>query len=378
MAMYNAITGLLAAGAQVTLLSINTRKHHRHADEIAAHQPPGLRLEYANRDTGITVWNALTNLLSKQAFQVSRFYFEAFAERLQKLLQEDDYQWVQLEGLTMAPYLPVIRRHSRARVCLRAHNVEHEIWARHRRHENHLLKKSYLALQNRRLRKLEYATVRECDALVAITERDRSIMAVWPEAPPSLALPTGLDSRRYEPRPGPYRYDLGYLASFDWLPNQQGLRWFMAEVWPLLHRKAPDLKLALAGRGMPGDFKTFAGNGVQLLEKVPDSVAFIQSCQVMMVPLLAGSGMRIKIVENMALGKATVATRVGAEGIKVEPDTNILLADTPEDFARQCLRLLRDTPFRQKVEQAARNTFEEYYEQAALGRQLLTFYNSLS
>lgn len=376
-AIKSLVEGLLHNGADVSMLSINTSKHYCPPEVTQAHLPKGLQYEALYHNNHITAGKVLANLLSRQPFQVSRFYFGAFAERLSAILQDETYHWIQLEGLAMATYLPLIRKRTRAKVALRAHNVEHEIWQRHLRHEKSIFNKLYLQLQNRRLRKMEWRTVAQVDAVIAITERDSKSFAQWLPEKATITVPCGLNPAEYRVPASKPRYDLGCLASFDWLPNQQGLLWFTEQVWPQLLLQRPGTTLAIAGRAMPAALRELAQKeGVHMLGEIDSLPEFLGQCRVMIIPLLAGGGMRIKILENMAYGQCMIATAVGAEGIALQAGRHIELADEPQEFADKTVALLEDAPKQRAMGLAARQVLEEKYTHQKLGQKLLQFYEN--
>ena len=118
----------------------------------------------------------------------------------------------------------------------------------------------------------------------------------------------------------------------NWLPNKEGIKWFLDEVWPIIHQALPDLKIYLAGREMPSWLLELNLSNVKVIGEVPDAHEFIRSKSISIAPLLSGSGIRIKIIESMAMGKAVVATTIGAEGINYTTGKDIMIADTPEAF----------------------------------------------
>src|SRR5690606_25861436 len=188
---------------------------------------------------------------------------------------------------------------------------------------------------------------------VPITEEDQQILKPWiSKTKPIHSLPCGIDieSKNTCPIATQQKTDIAYLASFDWMPNVQGIEWFMQKVWPLVKELKPDASFHLGGRHMPASFSKWQKNGVSLFPKVADMREFICGARIVIVPLLAGSGMRIKVIENMAIGKCQVSTTIGAEGVKVESGKDIILADSPADFARAISNLLHDDELRTFVE----------------------------
>ena len=153
---------------------------------------------------------------------------------------------------------------------------------------------------------------------------------------------------------------LFHLGSMDWLPNQEGIRWFLSKVWPIVHERMPRLTLYLAGRKMPADLMKLDMEGVKIVGEVPDAMHFIGSKQINVVPLLSGSGIRVKIIEAMSAGKAVVSTTVGAQGIPFTAD--------------QIQRCVDDKAFRLRLGENARRFVCETYSSEMLTKKLLAFY----
>lgn len=377
-AIESMIDGLLANKAEVHLLSINTNKHYKSKNDILNNKPEKLKMEWVNVNTDITAINTIKNLLGKEAFHVSRFWSEDFEDKLSTYLKTYNFDIIQLEGLSMAVYLPLIKKNSEAKISLRAHNAEYQIWLRTAANESNLFYKAYLNIQVKRLKRFEIQVLKEINALVTITDEDLKIFMDQGFAKKSLTIPCGINTSENHNRqiPKPV-YDISYIASFDWKPNVQGLDWFIEKVWPLLKKEKPNLTMALAGRKMPEKIEGLDFDGLEILGEVESMPEFIGSGKINIVPLLAGSGMRIKIIENMALSRPMVSTTIGAEGIKVKNGEDIILEDEPLPFATAILNLLLDEKRRNSIGRAARKTIETHYGNKMLGKNLLNFYSAI-
>ncbi len=374
-AMASMIDAMLANKIAVKVLCFNTTKHFSTEEEIEANKPKKLNLTQVQLDNRVK-WNtALRNLLSREAFHVSRFRTKAFRDQLIQELETVEYDIVQLEGLSMAVYLPEIRRYSQAKVVLRAHNVETKIWQRHLQAERNPLLKGYLHIQNKRLAKFERQATYDVDAIISITEED--LHEFWSLQPSKVAmsLPCGVDINHYPPCGITEKeFDLVYIASFDWMPNQQGIKWFLNKVWPLLLKDAPGTNFRLGGRHMPKQIIERSTDQLVVVPDVADMKDFMCSGKLVVVPLLAGSGMRIKILENMALGLCQVTTSIGAEGILIEDGVNIVIANEPEEMAEKISSLLKQPTLIESIGKKARQTAEEHYTNKALGKSLRAFF----
>ncbi len=334
MAIVHLSKALQLHGCSLTLLAMNTRRHWYAGTGVPkalAHYDAAHAVEVDNR---IRLWPAVCNLFSERSYHVERFVSDAYARRLTALLQEEDYDLVLLETLYLVPYVPAIRVHSRARIVLRTHNVESEIWERIAAHSS-LFKRYYLRLQARRLKRYEQMHLNDADLLAGISTRDVATFRSWGVPVPAVVVPIGIDTTAYIPNERCFHQPLSlcFIGSLDWLPNLEGLQWFLREVWvPLLAPTFPQLTFHIAGRNTPSWLQQLRLPRVYVHGEVPDAAAFINQHAVMVVPLLSGGGMRAKIVEAMALGRVVISTSVGVEGIEAQNGREVLLADHPAAF----------------------------------------------
>jgi glycosyltransferase involved in cell wall biosynthesis len=179
-------------------------------------------------------------------------------------------------------------------------------------------------------------------------------------------------------RSAPEAGTVGFIGSLDFRPNQEAVAWIVDELWPRVTERAPEARLSIAGSGAPGWLRHRAqGQNIEFLGEVIDAQAFLQRTSVVIAPLFAGGGMRIKVLEAMALAKPIVATMLGAGGIDVENGRDIVIADDVTSFADGVVRLLREPDTAARIGDAARNTVRERYDNDTLARGLLRFYESL-
>jgi glycosyltransferase involved in cell wall biosynthesis len=318
------------------------------------------------------------NLFSSESYFVSRFHFQDFEDALIKKLQTTQFDIIQLEGLFMGVYIPVIKKYSKAKIVLRAHNVEHLIWQRHLQNEKPSLKKIYLSMQTKRLKRFEWKVLNEVDAVVTITDIDREMFEKEGLKKPFYNCITGVDVASYKTGSGVKKpKTLFHFASMDWMPNQEAVRWFLANCWGDVLKAVPDAKLVIAGRHMPQEFIKMSEPNVLVIETVNDAKAFYQEHELMLVPLLSGSGLRIKIIEGMAYGKAIVSTSIGAEGIKCTNGKNIIIADSAKDFSAAVIDLLQHPEKVKNLETEARVFAENELDNSKVVKGLVNFYNTL-
>lgn len=338
--MHDVALGLARAGHDVTVLAINTPKHHQPDSMVLG---PTVRLLMEDVDTSVTLLGAAKGMFRRAVpYNVARFVSPRFRARLAALLQAEQFDLIQLEGTFVAPYIEDIRRHAPGTpVVLRAHNLECQIWERLAAGERNPAKRWYLSHLAAGLRRFE-AEVAGCfDAIAAITEPDRRQWAALAGPPVrTAAVPAGVDRARFRPDPylSPQPRTVGLIGSLNWQPNLEGVRWLLDEVWPLVRERLPDLTLHIAGSSPPDWLRQLRAPGVVVHGFVPSAAAFMQQHPLLLVPLLSGGGMRIKIIEAMTLGRCVLTTTVGGEGIEAEPGREWLVADTPAAWVDTLVR----------------------------------------
>jgi len=376
-AMHNLTRGLLNAGHEVKVICISTPKHPLIVDQVPPDMLERTRIEGVFVDTSINVVDAFTDLLTSDNYNVSRFFSPDLDIRLIRLLSKERFDIVQLESLFMTPYIPNIRRYSKARIVLRSHNLEHVLQERIATGERHFLKKPYRMFLAKQLKDYELSVLDRVDGVAAITPADAEHYKAHGTRTPIHTIPFGVDPAEYEepmPDGAPTFFHLG---SMDWLPNEEGVRWLVSEVWPKVLAKHPEARMNLAGNKMPAGLMALNIPGLNVQGRVKSANEFMARNHAMVVPLFSAGGMRVKIVEGMAMGRCVISTTMGAEGIDHTDGTDILLADTAEAFAQRMCELL-DHPERAAIiGKNARALIERSYSDEPIVRELIAFYSTL-
>ncbi|MFN7115948.1 MAG: glycosyltransferase family 4 protein [Saprospiraceae bacterium] len=363
-------------GCEVTLLAMNTTKHYYDIKQLPLHFNHYKAIHTVLIDNRLKLWDAFLNLFSEKSYHISRFESAAFKHKLIELLQAQPFDIIQLESPYLAPYIPVIQQYSKAKIAMRAHNVEYEIWQRVAHNCRFLPKKWYLQHLTKKLRRYEIAQLNNYDLLIPITQRDLDIFQFLGYKNAAVVAPVGVHSKDYPADFSSFNnaLSLGFIGSLDWMPNQEGLRWFLDEVWHHLQQRFPDLTFHIAGRNAPNWLRQLNLPNVIFHGEVPDAAAFINQHSVMVVPLFSGSGMRVKILEGMALGRVVVTTSMGLEGIDAQHLKEVLLADTVESFVEAIALCRQDATFARKISEQARNFILRHYDNQAIALQLLQAY----
>ena len=377
MAMNSIIQGLLNAGHEVKILAVNNRKYNVTEADIPAEYKAKTGIELIDVDLRVKPLNALLNLFTKKSYNIERFISRDFTKRLTEVLKSEHFDIVQLEMLHMTPYIETIRKHSKALIVLRAHNVEHKIWERTAKETKFPPKRWYLNHLAKTLREYELNALETVDGIAAITPKDAAFFRKYCSKP-IIDIPYGVYSEEYVPN---YEIDdkpqFYHIGSMNWMPNEEGIRWFINDVLPDTLKKVPDFVYHLAGRNMPEWLKTLKNEHVDVIGEVPSAREFVANHDVAIVPLLSGSGIRIKIIESMAMGKTVITTLVGAEGILYDEDVNIIIAENKAKMVEAIRRINENPQMAVEIGKAARKLVEETYDNRKIIARLLLFYEQI-
>ena len=377
-AICNLAEGLADCGIELHLLPINTKKHFKPDTQIPTEFIKKTNYQSVYKNTNTSAFGAFCNLFSSHSYFVSRFFFKEYEQALIKKLETTSFDVIQLEGVFMASYIPVIRKHSKALITLRAHNIEHQIWERHLPSEKKWLKRIYLTIQNSRLKFFELAAFKAVDAIVTITDEDKKgILLLAPKQNIFTCL-TGVNLASYKQVAAVSKPNtVFHFASMDWLPNIEAVEWLMDTVWQQVLHKMPTAQLIIAGRGMPDKFKSDNFKNITVIENVENSETFYATYDVMLVPLWSGSGLRIKLVEGLAYGKPIITTSIGAEGIPYAKNKDVLVANTSTEFVNAIVSVLSNAQQKQELQTNARLLAETHFDYKIVASELILFYKQL-
>ncbi len=371
---YNFVKGYAEIGSEVTILAMNTAKHDVKPEKAEEVLGGFGTLRIVDIDNRIIARQAFINLFSTTSYIIERFVSADFDNILKDILQQNDFDVVHVDGLPPAAYIGTIRQYSTAKIVMRAHNVEHVIWQRIAANETHPIKKIYVALQAKRLKRFEVNALGKCDLVLAISKEDEETIQTCNPSAKTVVVPAGMDipatmlNKNFDVR------NLFFIGSFDWMPNMQGIEWFLKEIWPAVTLRFPDLQLHIAGKKMPSSLLHHPGKNIQPVGEVPDAKEFMLNRGVMVVPIISGSGIRIKILEAMALGKTIIATDIATEGLGLTNGKNVLIANHAPDFIKQIGRCIDDPALCGTIGRHAYDYAFKNYRNSAIFERLISLY----
>lgn len=378
-AVLNMAKGLECAGAEVSLLAFNTSKHYQDMASVDVESLPYVHIWTVDLDNSISVVSAVSHLLlSKEPHHVSRFRSIAFFDRLSSVLSEYQFDVIQLESLYLIQYLPFIKKLTNAPVVYRAHNIEHEIWMRKAQNERNVITAYVLKRIASRICQYEISIINLFDALIAISSKDLIFFKENALTKPFHIAAVGLD-QAHQVNSVP-ELDLFYIGALDWMPNQEGLLWFIEHCWPSIVTDFPELKFHVAGRNSPPWLEKRLSHAKNIIfhGEVSDSGEYISRHSILLVPLFSGSGMRVKIAEGLNWGKPIITTPIGIEGLDeaVLHDAVFIAADA-HGWIEAIKRLLISSDLRDRTASNARDFAVRYLDMKVISKDLLEFYNKI-
>jgi glycosyltransferase involved in cell wall biosynthesis len=288
-------------------------------------------------------------------------------ELLRTLLERERYDSVVCDFLTPAPNFASLRD-----CVLFQHNVETMIWRRHAEHARDPLRRLFFRVQAERMEVWERRACREAGHVIAVSPQDAETMRSMFGVERISWIPTGVDVDYFRPpATAPETADLIFLGSMDWMPNTDGVGYFVEEILPLIRRRKPEVTVAVVGRKPGAEIVALGARDgkIRVTGTVADVRPWLWGAKVSIVPLRIGGGTRLKIYESMAAGVPVVSTTVGAEGLDVRHGENIRIADTAEAFASECVDLLEDEPGRRRLARAASEVVASRFSWETISRQ---------
>ncbi|MGK2855787.1 MAG: glycosyltransferase [Thermoanaerobaculia bacterium] len=369
--------GLRDAGAEVELIALDPLKHRSDARTIPDRRGD-LQLTSVPHDTTLSSVRVAAGLAGRRSVVASRFRSGALETLVRERVARGDIDVVQIEGPMLSGCIAAARAGDpRALVAMRSQNVEHAIWERLARGARWPWTRLAMRRVAAQLRAHELEANEASDALVAISRPDLDEFRRLGCGKAGIVIPIGIDTEGCSFAPREAR-GVFLLGSLDYRPNREALLWFSSDVMPRLRSLAPSLVVVAAGSNAPeGLAAQVEAAGIRFLGQVPDAREFMTRNGVMAVPLLSGSGVRVKIAEAMALGVPVVSTSCGADGLGVMDDRELAIADGADDVAAALVRVDGDAATRARLTAAARALVERELDREKLGGVLLDFYAEL-
>jgi glycosyltransferase involved in cell wall biosynthesis len=342
----------------------------------------------------------LRSLVSSRPFLIERDDLPEMRTTIRQLMASTDFDILHADQLTMTQFAFTGRKLGERfpapspALVFDAHNAVWTILERSRQTAAWYLK-PVLTIESRAVRKYEAQLVCAYDYTLTVTEIDKSallqaVASLPSDQCPSAAdlagkltvIPIAVDTRQLLPlQRKPNSGRIVTLGTLHYPPNADGIRWFAREVFPLIKEKLPAAHLTIIGKNPPADFQQLASeqpNSITVTGYVDDLEPYLDQSAVMVVPVRAGGGMRVRILEAFARAMPVVTTTVGLEGIDARPGTEVLVEDTPLKFAGATVRLLADPQLQEELATHGRRLAETRYDWQVVLTRLDQLYRSHS
>ena len=377
MGMHYVTEGLINNGHEVKVLSFHSKKHPCRVDKLPVEYVEKTKFETVFVDLDIKPIPALVAYLCGESYHVKRFINEQMKRKLVEILKAEDFDIIQVESIFLTPYLPIMRRFSNAKIVLRAPNIEHKIWERIYKATKTPFKRGYIKHLALTLKYYELNHINDYDAISPVTEVDAEYFRENGLRKKCKGIPFGMNPPELLSDVLEEKNTIFHIGSMNWHPNEQGIKWFLEECWDKIRQTTPNVQAYFAGRYMPNWLKNTSIEGVHIVGEVEDSIRFMTSKQIMVVPLLSGSGIRIKIIEAMSIGKTVIATTIAAEGIMYEDGKNIIIANSAEEFASAVKYCVENPDKCKSIGEEAYKLIAERYSNDQVVNQLVTLYKEI-
>jgi glycosyltransferase involved in cell wall biosynthesis len=358
---YNILRQLSAAHELTFLSYYGGLRDEAYEREILEHLPGTVSVYTAAPDTTPLerYLDYARRLTWRAPYAVSKFTASEVQRRVSEWVDARRFDVAVCDFLSSALNFP---RQLATPTALFQHNVETVLWQRKAEHEVKFLDRMVSRIEYAKMVQFEPEQVRRFHHVIAVSDADKQAMSSMVDPSHISVVPTGVDLRKYQydPTAQPKSPLVVFTGSMDWEANIDGVEFFCNEIWPLVSAKVPNAHFRIVGRDPHPRVKKLASETVDVTGTVPSIVDHLREAAVFVVPLRIGGGTRIKIYEGMAMGKATVSTSVGAEGLDVQHGRDILLEDAPAAFADAIITLLQDSDVRRRYEAAAAATARKY------------------
>lgn len=382
---------VLSERASVFLLAFT--EAHEPAEHDANHYE---RVVTVRREAGYTPTKVLRGALGRTPISLLNYTTDAMKQALTQMLTDQDFDVVQIESIHLMAYLPILRSaRSRPLVVCDWHNIESELMTRYSEREPNLLRRTYARKTARQLGALEQQATRDFDAHIVVSERDGDQLRQHNSACRISVIENGVDGDYYsdeeiEKAHAAWRASgagpnhpvkvnrIVFVGSMDYHANIHAVVDFARDVWPAIHQNNSELSFTIVGRAPAAEVRELASMpGIEVTGTVDDVRPFYREAIASVVPLKIGGGSRLKILESMAAGVPVISTALGAEGLEVGHDKDIVIADTKEQLVEAIRRVQQDEGLRRQLIDAGRDLVSRRYEWAIAGESLFKIYEDL-
>lgn len=319
-------------------------------------------------------------LISGEPLDNKFVFVDEMKRKIQELTYSESFDIVQIEHSIMAPYIKAISVINSSKKVLTLHNIVSLQYQRILKTEKNIGKKIRTFINWIQMKKWETKFAMNFDLCVTMSDNEKKFLQSINPKLNIAVIPNGIDVENFKPLPDNFRTNnLLYIGKMDYQPNVDAVLYFIKEIFPVIKRKTKNIKFIIVGSNPAKEIKQLENNkDIIVTGYVNDVRPFYEQCALSVVPLRAGGGTRLKILESMAFGRPVISTSIGCEGLHVCNNENIIISDKPEEFARKTIELLQNVNFREKISKNGRNLVEHNYSWGSIAKKQIQIYEKLT
>ena len=372
--IFNTIKYLAQKGIDITLLAIDSEYTSNFA-ELTKY----CKIRIVTFNTKTKISGLILNIFSRLPYTISKYINKKVIKTLDQILINGKFNIVHIEQLHMTYYGKYLKEKYNLPVIYRAHNLESEIIRRYMKNYRNLFIKAYLYIQWKKMLSYEITMCKNLDVCVMITKEDKQKISTFNHNINAKYIEPGIEIPYLEqPKLKKSTYIILFVGSMSWLPNIEGILWFVNKIYPIVIRNIKNVELVIVGANPTSKIRALNKyRNITVTGFVDNIKRYYQEADVFIVPLKTGSGIRIKILEALSMKTPIVSTTIGAEGIGLTNGVNIMIADDEKNFTESIIKLLKNFEYSKKLSSAGLEFVTKEYSWENRTKEYIQVYNSL-
>ncbi len=366
-AMESFLNALISCKVKIKHLCLSTQKHpfdiDLYPEEIQQITAP----ESVNINTNFSFSKAATSFIRNTSYNSDRFFSKEFCDKILSAI-DSKTSVIILESSYLLVYLSEIKKKFKGKILVRTHNVEHLIWDDYAKNTRSILKKTTYNYLKKRLKKFEMKNLNAINGVISISKTDTLLFKQLGLNTPIHTLSVGIESINSEDIS--YNFNSNhffFLGAFNWKPNKDAAEQLIHKIFPLIQKVIPSAELHIAGTFMPDDFFNYSSNSISIHGRIKDVPSFLLKSGTLIAPITSGSGIRIKILECLALGVPVIATKIALKGLE---DSPAFCVNSIKDYVSYALQINSNTELIETYKKEAMNYIQQNHSTESIADNL--------
>lgn len=318
-AMESFLNALLSCEYSIKYLTLSTQKHTFNINHFPEKIKRKTSPESININTKFSLFKAFNTLITNTSYNTVRFYSKEFRDKI-LLNINNNTSIIILESVYLLEYLDEIKKHFKGKIYIRTHNVEHLIWEDYAITSKSIIKRIIYKHLKNKLKKFEINHLNSLDGIISISKTDTLIFKQLGIKTPVHTLSVGIENRMNETENITFNSNhFFFIGAYNWKPNRDAAEQLIHQIFPQIQNVIPNAELHIGGSFMPDYFKNYSSSSIHLHGEIKDVHAFLLQSGTLIAPITSGSGIRIKILECLALGVPVIGTEIALKGLEMSP-----------------------------------------------------------